>query len=147
MVRTGATFADAAAEYLLYIEHDRNRKPTTLPGYRSIIHAHMLPAFGETALESITTPKIESWISTLDLAASTRTKTLVVMHGIFERARRRWGLPINPWPTSKSHRPQTAAKSPSSHPTKSWPSSAPPRPSRTRRSTSPPPSLGCGAES
>jgi hypothetical protein len=30
MIRTGATFADAAAEYLRYIEHDRRRKPSTL---------------------------------------------------------------------------------------------------------------------
>src|SRR6202035_5472827 len=29
MVRTGATFADAAAEYMRYIEHDRGRKPST----------------------------------------------------------------------------------------------------------------------
>ena len=30
MVRTGATFADAAEECLRYIEHDRGRKPSTL---------------------------------------------------------------------------------------------------------------------
>src|SRR5213592_3377942 len=33
LVRTGATFADAAAEYLRYIEHDRGRKPSTVRGY------------------------------------------------------------------------------------------------------------------
>jgi hypothetical protein len=32
MIRTGATFADAAAEYLRYIEHDRERKPSTVRG-------------------------------------------------------------------------------------------------------------------
>ena len=47
MLRTGATFADAAAEYLRYIEQDRGRKPSTLRGYRSAIEAHLLPAFGE----------------------------------------------------------------------------------------------------
>jgi hypothetical protein len=30
MVRTGATFADAAAEFLRYIQHDRARKPETV---------------------------------------------------------------------------------------------------------------------
>jgi integrase len=35
MHRTGVTFADAAAEYLRYIEQDRGRKPSTLRGYRS----------------------------------------------------------------------------------------------------------------
>jgi hypothetical protein len=47
MVQTGATFADAAAEYLRYAEHDRGCKPSTLQGYRSAIGAHLLPAFGE----------------------------------------------------------------------------------------------------
>ncbi len=55
MVRTGATFADAAAEYLRYIEHDRGRKPSTLRGYRSAIQAHLLPAFGAMAVEAVTT--------------------------------------------------------------------------------------------
>ena len=32
MVRTGATFADAAAEWLRFIEEDRERKPSTLQG-------------------------------------------------------------------------------------------------------------------
>jgi hypothetical protein len=30
MVRTGATFANAAAEYLRYVEHDRGRKRSTV---------------------------------------------------------------------------------------------------------------------
>jgi hypothetical protein len=30
MVQTGATFADAAAEWLRYVEHDRKRKPSRL---------------------------------------------------------------------------------------------------------------------
>jgi hypothetical protein len=59
LVRTGATFADAAAEYLRYIEHDRARKPSTLRGYRSAIQAHLLPAFGSMRLEDVTTVEIE----------------------------------------------------------------------------------------
>src|SRR5436305_1810984 len=35
-VRTGATFADAVAEWLRYIEHDRGRKPSTVAGYRAL---------------------------------------------------------------------------------------------------------------
>ena len=37
MVRTGVTFADACAEYLRYVEHDRDRKPSTLRDYRSSV--------------------------------------------------------------------------------------------------------------
>ncbi len=35
LVRTGATFADAAAEWLRYVEHDRAVKPSTMVDYRS----------------------------------------------------------------------------------------------------------------
>jgi hypothetical protein len=35
MVQTGATFADAAAEYMRYVEEDRGAKPSTLRDYRS----------------------------------------------------------------------------------------------------------------
>src|SRR6516165_3584236 len=62
MVRTGATLADAAAEYLRYIEHDRGRKPSTVRGYRSAIQAHLLPAFGSMAIEDVTVEAIEGWI-------------------------------------------------------------------------------------
>src|SRR6267154_2448868 len=30
LIQTGVTIADAAAEYLRYIEHDRERKPSTM---------------------------------------------------------------------------------------------------------------------
>src|SRR3954471_4493528 len=59
MLRTGATFADAAAEYLRYVEHDRGRKPSTVGGYRSAIKAHLMPAFDGMAIEAITSRDIE----------------------------------------------------------------------------------------
>jgi hypothetical protein len=62
MVRTGATFADAAAEWLRYVEHDRGRKPSTVSGYRSIVGSELLPRFGDTALESVTRSGIEKGI-------------------------------------------------------------------------------------
>ncbi len=96
MVQTGATFEDAAAEWLRYVEHDRARKPSTVTGYRAILRAQLLPAFGDMAIESITTSMIEAWIAGVHLAPSTRTKALVLMHGIFKRARRVYGLPVNP---------------------------------------------------
>ncbi len=96
MVQTGVTFADAAAEWLRYIEHDRGRKPSTVSGYRSIVGSELLPRFGELAIESITSSMIESWQASMSQAASTRTKALVLMHGIFQRARKVWALPANP---------------------------------------------------
>ena len=61
MVRTGATFADAVAEYMRWLEQDRARKPTTLRGYESIMRAHLLPAFGQRRLEDITADEVEAW--------------------------------------------------------------------------------------
>jgi integrase len=90
-VRAGATFSDAVAEWLRYVEHDRSRKPSTLAGYRAIVSSQLLPAFGEEAIELITPSMIEAWLASMHQKASTRTKALVLMHGIFQRARKVWG--------------------------------------------------------
>jgi integrase len=94
-VRTGATFADAAAEWIRYVEVDRQRKPSTLEGYKAIVRGQLLPAFGVMPLESVTTEVIERWLSSLSGAASSRTKALVLLHGILKRARKVWGLQVN----------------------------------------------------
>ncbi|HET8535973.1 MAG TPA: N-terminal phage integrase SAM-like domain-containing protein, partial [Solirubrobacteraceae bacterium] len=100
MVRTGATFAMAAEEWLRFIEVDRQRKRSTIRGYRSILRAHLLPAFGDRPLEAIDAREIERWRSDLAadrrLANATINQLLIALHGIFERARRVWGLRENP---------------------------------------------------
>lgn len=93
--RTGATFADAAAEWLRYVEFDRERKPSTVVGYQTIVRSKLLPAFGEMSLESITAETIERWLASSGGAASSRSKSLVLLHGILKRARKVWGLPAN----------------------------------------------------
>jgi len=65
MVRTGATFADACAEFLRYMEHDLDRKPSTLGDYRSTVNAHLLPAFGALRLEDVSAERIEAFTGTL----------------------------------------------------------------------------------
>ena len=96
LVKTGVTFADAAAEWLRYVEHDRDRKPSTIVGYKAMLRAQLLPAFGEEPIELITTAMIEAWIAGMDRAPATRTKALVLMHGIFKRAKKLYGLSTNP---------------------------------------------------
>jgi integrase len=105
MVQTGATFADAAAEWLRYIEHERGRKHSTVVGYQSMVRVQLLPAFGELPLESTTTPMIESWIGSLDASATVKAKALVLLHGIFRRAKKVWGPPLNP--VSEVEKPPT----------------------------------------
>jgi integrase len=100
MVQTGATFADAASEYMRCLEHDRQRKPSTLRDYQSIIRAHLLPAFGHERLEDITTDGVERWSASLAASGRmnnrTRLKILTVLHGVMQRAKRVWKLPRNP---------------------------------------------------
>ena len=103
LVRTGATFLDATAEFLRYAEHDRAIKPSTLVGYRSIIAAYLNPAFGDQRLEDITPEAIERWRASLTqgrsgrvIANATRNRILVLLHGVFRRACKVYGLPGNP---------------------------------------------------
>jgi integrase len=101
---TGATFADAAEEYLRFAEHDRGCKPSTIRGYRSQLNAHLLPAFGKMRIEDITEREIERWRAGMTgsrkarrvLSNKTKNHQLVLMHAILRRAVKIYGLPRNP---------------------------------------------------
>jgi len=100
MVRTGLSFAAASEEYLRWLEHDRERKPSTLRDYRSIIRAHLLPPFGDVRIEDLTYEGIEAWKATLGaetgMSNRTKLKILTILNGVMERARRTHRLPRNP---------------------------------------------------
>ncbi len=99
------TFAEAAREWLRYVEHDRKRRPSTIADYRWIVERRLLPDFGELALESVTTQRIDNWRVELvaaggiadgeGLSARTINKYLGVMHSILKRAQRTYGLAAN----------------------------------------------------
>jgi integrase len=95
MVRTGATVADAAAEWLRYVQHDRACKPSTLTDYRHTAH-RIVRDLGAHPIESVTPELIERWKATLTVSNRTVAKYLVILHGIFRRAVKVWGLPQNP---------------------------------------------------
>ena len=95
LVRTGAMFDDAAAEYLRYVEHDRARKLSTVRGYRSMINTHLLPAFGSVPIEDVTTRAIETWIAGYEGSPRSRNKLLIQLHGILGRAKKVYGLQAN----------------------------------------------------
>ena len=99
-VATGATFADAAAEWLRYVEQDRKRRASTLEDYRNVVRHNLLPEFGEAPLEQITMEWIDGYRAGLvaegRLSDRTINKLLVLLHGIFKRAQRVYGLAGNP---------------------------------------------------
>lgn len=109
--RTGTTFEQACDEYLQHLEHDRQRKPSTLRDYRSTITRHLLPTFGPLPVEDITADRVERWqrwLSAQPISNRTKSKTITILHGIMERARRRHRLPANP--VSFVEKPRTAAR-------------------------------------
>jgi integrase len=95
MVATGATVADAAAEWLRWAEHDRACKPSTLVDYRHSA-GRINRDLGDVRLEDVTPELLERWKATLAVSNRTIVKYLVVLHGIFRRAMKVWGLPRNP---------------------------------------------------
>jgi hypothetical protein len=59
--RVGATFADAAAEWLRYVEHDRQRRPSTVRDYRNTTEARLIPEFGSDSIDAITPDRVDRW--------------------------------------------------------------------------------------
>jgi integrase len=108
--RAAPTFADAVAEFLRYAERDRALKPSTLRGYRSIVGAYLLPEFSDRALVEIESTEIERWRAALrgtgggELSNATKNRIVTLLHGIFARACRCYGLPANPVAQVERHR-------------------------------------------
>jgi integrase len=90
------TFAEAAREWLRYVEHDRACKPLTMLAYRSSVSSRLLPAFGATKLHEITPAHLERWRAALPVSQRMKNKLLVELQGIFLRAQKVYGLPRNP---------------------------------------------------
>src|SRR5215218_7899619 len=60
--RPGKTFGDACAEWLRYVEHEKQRAPSTLKDYRNTVKCYLKPEFGEeTPLEDITTERLDEF--------------------------------------------------------------------------------------
>ena len=97
------TFAEAAAEYLRFSQEDRGCKPSTVRNYRNMINRHLLPAFGAMRVEHLSVREIERWRSGMTavrdarpLTNKTKNNLLVLMHAIFRRAVKVYGLDANP---------------------------------------------------
>jgi integrase len=109
MVKTGKTFADAAAEWLAYCENVRDCKPSTMRDYRNMVRV-LDREFGKRKIEAITTEDIDLWISGYGGSNRTRQKYLVCLGSIFKRAMKVYGLPRNPADLVERPRVRRAAK-------------------------------------
>lgn len=105
----GVTFADAAAEFLRYVANVRQREPGTVGDYRSVIDGYLLAAFGARQVDEITADMIDAYKERLlaegRLSNRTIVRHLTVLHGIFKRAARVWGLDRNPASADLVERP------------------------------------------
>jgi hypothetical protein len=138
MVRTNATVADACVELLRHSAEERGCSPGTMRGRRSEVRAHFLSAFGDRPLEDVTAREIERWRSALPerLSVRTKSKLLTSLAGVFKRAKKVWGLPVNPVLEVEPlrERPRVDFEVYSLR-RRCWRWCASRRPSRTRRST------------
>ncbi len=93
------TFADAAEEWMRYLQFDRKRRPNTLRDYRQAVDQVLLPTFGQLALTDLTSEMIDAFrahhVDEQRLTARTINKYLVVINGILKRAQRHYGLAVN----------------------------------------------------
>jgi hypothetical protein len=64
-------------------------------GYRSMINAHLLPAFSELPIEDVTPAVIDSWIASFEGSPRSRNKLLIQLGGILDRAKKFYGLSAN----------------------------------------------------
>ena len=89
------TFEQACAEWLRYVEHDRQRAPTTLRDYRNSVRRYLLPAFGPATPEDIDAWR-ERLLSDGHLSRRSIQKIQVLLHGILKRAKRKKWITANP---------------------------------------------------
>ena len=106
----GATFGQACAEFLRYVRDVRQIGPKTARDYEGVIDGYLLDEFGkDTPITAITAEAIEDYRDRLmandrapgqgrgrKLSNRTIVRHLTVLHGIFKRAKRKWGLAENP---------------------------------------------------
>jgi integrase len=110
--RTGATFADAAAEFLRFCEQERQIDYDTIADYRGVIEGdgYLLDEFGDRPLEEIDPDDVDAYKARLlakgKLTSRTVVRHLTVLHGIFKRARRVWKLELNPAAADLVQRPR-----------------------------------------
>lgn len=95
------TFGEARLEWLRYVTKDRKRERSTVTDYENTSARDLLPEFGaDTPLSEITTDRIDAWRERLTeeekLSPRSIQKAMVLLNGIFRRAKRKGWVTTNP---------------------------------------------------
>jgi integrase len=106
---SAVTFTDAAAEYLRYVRDVRKIDPTTLRGYAGVIDGYLLERFGHRLVDSISADDVDAYKELLlaegRLSNRSVVRHLVVLNGIFKRAKRKGWIQDNPASAEMVERP------------------------------------------
>jgi integrase len=92
---TGTRFMDVAEDWLAHGVLKRGIKRSTQRDYRQTLDTHLLPAFGDRDLRSITREQIETWHAGYP-RSRTAEKVLMILGAIFRHAQRRDLIATNP---------------------------------------------------
>jgi integrase len=93
------TLATAVRAFLHYVEHERERAPSTVRDYRNTLNGRVMAFYGaDTALSTIDADAIDRFRRDLLSKVSRRTaqKVLVILHGLLKYAKRRRWIVTNP---------------------------------------------------
>lgn len=108
--RSGATFGEACAEFLRFVRDVRQIDSKTANDYEGVINGYLLEEFGaDTPAEEVDADKVDAYKERLieDGKLSNRTivRHLTVGHGVYKRAKRKWGIGVNPFAADLVERP------------------------------------------
>jgi integrase len=93
------TFEQAADAYVDHLEHVMERKRSTIQDYRGYLSRHLVPFFGDRAIDRVDTIAISQYLRRKradGLSSKTVQNHLNFLHGVFAFAVKRGWAPLNP---------------------------------------------------
>lgn len=96
---THVMFEQACTEHIRWLRDEKQRKPSTITDYESVIKCHLVPFFGATnPVEDITTADVEDLKDHLlgQMSHRTAQKVLLLLSAIMKRAKRKGWVDENP---------------------------------------------------
>jgi integrase len=93
------TFEQAADAYVDHLEHVMERKRSTIQDYRGYLARHLVPFFGDRAIDRIDAIRVAQYLRRKrgdGLSSKTVQNHLNFLHGVFAFAVKRGWVPLNP---------------------------------------------------